>query len=407
MKDWVSCTYKTVPWQQQVRSGTREDRMVRSIRACFPSEISKQEFKLDSKLISISEEAISAIANLESTHGGTLNSLDRLLIRTESIASSKIENLQASTEEYARALYGNRANSSATAMAAGTQALTYLIDSTVPGKEITEFAIKQAHRTLMENKPREVAAAGKFRDVQNWIEGSDHSPRGAIFIPPPPEVVEALMKDLLSFMNRDDVPALIQAAIAHAQFETIHPFTDGNGRIGRAIVNAILRRRKITTRVIVPLTSFLVANRSEYFDDLTRYRDGDLSRLVTRFSKAAMIASIESSHTSVNLEKLPKIWRVRLGTIRAGSSTSELLNRLISRPVFTAEELKGGISINSSSIYNAIVKLNGAGIITPLTDRMRNQIWGAVEVLQELEDLSKRIEIQGRKSLFASAGGGT
>jgi Fic family protein len=396
-KEWIACTYKNVPWQQQMRAGTREDRMVKSIRACFPPEISKRKFALDSELISISEEAIGAIANLDNAHGRTLESLDRLLIRTESIASSKIENLQATTAEYARAMYGNKSNSSATAMAAGTEALTTLIDSIVPGSEFRENAIKKAHRTLMKNEPREVETAGKYRQVQNWIEGSDHSPRGAIFIPPPPKEVEELMKDLLAFANRDDMPSLIQAAIAHAQFETIHPFTDGNGRVGRALVNAILRRRRITTRVVVPLTSFLVVDRAAYFDDLTQYRDGSLSNLVKRFARAAKVASRESTLTANNLEKLPQIWRKKIGTTRTGSATSLLLDRLISQPVFSAEELIGDISYNSTSIYNAISKLSGSGIISSLTDRKRDQIWGAVDVLQEVDDLSKRIENEARR----------
>ncbi len=90
------------------------------------------------------------------------------------------------------------------------------------------------------------------------------------------------MKDLLVFANRNDVPVLAQVAITHAQFETIHPFTDGNGRIGRALVHAILRRRKITTRVVVPIASYLVANKKAYFDDLNGYREGHSEALLGR-----------------------------------------------------------------------------------------------------------------------------
>ena len=81
-----------------------------------------------------------------------------------------------------------------------------------------------------------------LRTVQNWIGGSDYSPRDALYVPPPPDTVHAYMNDLTEFANRTDIPVLIQAAIAHAQFESIHPFTDGNGRIGRALINTIFRR---------------------------------------------------------------------------------------------------------------------------------------------------------------------
>lgn len=395
-RDWAACTYKSVPWRQQTRAGSKEDRMVRSIKVCIPVEIANRTFSLDSQLISRSESAITAISNLDSAYGGTLKSLDHLLIRVESVASSKIENLHATSEEYARALYGNRSNSSAVAMVAGTNALTALIASSGSNKRITEASIKEAHRTLMRDVPRERESLGKYRQIQNWIDGSDHSPLGAIFVPPPPENVEGLMKDLLAFANRDDVPALVQAAITHAQFETIHPFTDGNGRIGRALVNAVLRRRHITTRVIVPIASFLVANRNAYFDDLTRYRDGRIASLLTRFANAADIASSEANKTATVLSGLPEIWRKKLGTVRSGNATSILLEVLISKPVFAADELIGLIGKNSTSIYNAISRLNGVEILVPLSSRKRNQIWGATDVLQELEDLDRRIAIKGR-----------
>ncbi len=395
-KDWAPCAYKKVPWRQQVRAGSKEDRMVRSITVCIPAKIANRKFNLDSGLISRSESAITAISHLDALHGETLKSLNRLLIRVESVASSKIENIHATSEEYARALYGNKSNTSAMEMVAGTEALTAMIASVESGKKISELSIKDAHRTLMKDVPREKESAGKYRQVQNWIGGSDYSPRGAIFVPPPPEEVERLMKDLLEFANRDDVPALVQATIAHAQFETIHPFADGNGRIGRALVNAILRRRNITTKVVVPVASFLVANRIAYFDDLNRYRDGHIANLLTRFTTAADVASVEASRMAMTLGALPQIWRKKLGTVRSGGSTSKLLEVLISSPVFSADELIGVIGRNPTSIYNAISKLKDAEILIPLSSKKRNQIWGATDVLQELEDLNHRIESKGR-----------
>lgn len=395
-RNWVACDYKNVPWRQQVRAGSKEDRMVRSIRVCIPPEIATRKFSLDSDLASKSESAIRAISALDNAHGKTLKSLDRLLIRTESIASSKIENLHATSEEYARALYGNNSNSSAVAMVAGTNALIALIASVDSGKTITESAIKSAHQTLMKDVPREQESAGKYRQVQNWIDGSNHSPLGTIFVPPPPENVESLMRDLLAFANRDDVPVLAQAAITHAQFETIHPFTDGNGRIGRALVNAILRRKKVTTRVVVPIASFLVVNRQAYFDDLNKYRDGHIESLLARFASAANIASAEAGRTATALSEFPAMWRKKLGTVRSGGSTSQLLDILISNSVFSAEELVGVIGKNPTSVYNAISRLHGVAILIPLSDRKRNQIWGAADVLQELEELDRRIAMKGR-----------
>jgi Fic family protein len=107
--------------------------------------------------------------------------------------------------------------------------------------------------------------------------------------------------DLIAFANRNDLPVLVQAAIAHAQFESIHPFTDGNGRIGRALINAILRRRGATTHVVVPLASALVAHRDRYFDLLNSYRDGNVRPLMASFADASRIAAVESRTTASRL----------------------------------------------------------------------------------------------------------
>ena len=155
--------------------------------------------------------------------------------------------------------------------------------------------------------------------MQNWIGGSDHSPRGALYVPPPPETVADYLLDLLVYANLDDVPALVQAAIAHAQFESIHPFTDGNGRIGRALINTVLRRRGVTTRVVIPLASALVAHRDRYFELLTAYRGGSVRPLIESFAAGARIAAAESRITAGRLREIPAQWSDRRGPVRGGA----------------------------------------------------------------------------------------
>src|SRR6202023_1686779 len=105
------------------------------------------------------------------------------------------------------------------------------------------------------------ATAGKVRDRQNWIGGASSGPRDAEFIPPPPELVPELLDDLSRFMARDDLPPVAQAAVAHAQFETIHPFADGNGRVGRCLISVVFRRRGLGQRLIPPVSLVLAARR--------------------------------------------------------------------------------------------------------------------------------------------------
>jgi Fic family protein len=359
-ESWAACSYKTIAWQQKVRAGSKEDRMLRRISVCIPPRISERNLDIKSELAAKTESAIQEITYLDKAFGETLNSLGHLLIRTESIASSKIENISANSEDYARALFGNLSNSSAVSMVSATKALTKMIEKVSPKKGLSVSLIKDAHKILMIDNPTEKDYAGRFRDVQNWIGGSDHSPIGAIFIPPPPEYVDDLMDDLLVFANRTDLPVLAQAAIAHAQFETIHPFTDGNGRIGRALINGIFRKRGITTNVVVPLASSLVASRNEYFNLLSAYRNGEIDGLISRFVEASDIAANESAKTAVRLQKLPFEWRNNVGRIRTGSATDKLLKILIQSPVVSADDLIGKVSDHSTSVYNAIERLRTA-----------------------------------------------
>jgi Fic family protein len=385
-------------WAQTHRGGTRDDRTLRSIVVSLPPLIADRTVALDSETAADLEAATSEIAKLDSSHADDLSALGTLLLRTESVASSKIEQIQADVDDYARALHGVRANSSAIAMAAATTALQAMIATVGPKAPIRLSAITSAHAALMHDDPLESSAAGELRTVQNWIGGSDFSPRGALYIPPPPETVPGYMDDLVTFADRSDMPALLQAAIAHAQFESIHPFTDGNGRIGRALINTILRRRGATTRVVVPLASALVARRENYFDALGSYRSGDLAPLVGTFVRSTRIAAAESRITAQRLHEIPSQWRELTGPVRRGSAAAKILALLPGAPILSSDDAVALIDAPRSSVFDAIGRLRDAGVLRALTDRRRNQIWGAGLVLDELEDLGVRIATAVRRS---------
>lgn len=391
MATWPAHRHEARPWQQRQRGGSRDDRTMTEVTVALPPSIAARTVPVGAALAAEMEEALAEIVALDQAHAEQLDALGILLLRTESVASSKIELVEAGVDDYARALHGSQANSSATSMVAATTALGALLEDTDHDGRIQTDALLAAHRALMINDPSECGYAGRWRDMQNWIGGSDHSPRNALYVPPPPETVPAAIADLLMFANRDDVPVLAQAAVAHAQFESIHPFTDGNGRIGRALINAILRRRRATTRVVVPLASALVAHRDRYFEMLGAYRTGRLEPLISSFATASRIAAAESRLTARRLAEAPDEWADLLGRVRAGSAADKLLALLPVRPVLSADDACGAIDAPASSVYAAIERLHEAGVLRPLTHRKRNQVWGASLILDELDDLGLRI----------------
>ena len=172
------------------------------------------------------------------------------------------------------------------------------------------------------------AHAGTIRTGQNWIGGSDYNPCSAVFVPPPPELVGDLLDDLCRFCNDDSLPAVAQAALAHAQFETIHPFIDGNGRTGRALIHFILRRRGIATRILPPISLVLATWAKDYIGGLeaTRYRgpassaaarDG-LNLWMSRFAAACQRAVADASSFEQRVQLIEEDWRAKLGSVRSG-----------------------------------------------------------------------------------------
>ncbi len=388
---WPAAAHENRPWRQTVRGGTRADRTFSEVVVTLPPKLADRDVPLSASQAAEVEEATREITALDNSSGEVLHALGVLLLRTESVASSRIERVEASLEDFARALHGVRTNSSAVSMVAATRALSIMIDRVTSSSRLELSHITDAHAALMADDPDEHSYAGRWRDMQNWVGGSNYSPRNALFVPPPPDTVKEYMSDLVEFANRDDMPALVQAAIAHAQFETIHPFTDGNGRIGRALINSILRRRGVTTRVVVPLATALVAHRDRYFDLLTDYRDGRLEHLLTSFALSTRIAAAESRVTAARLEAIPQEWAELTGTLRRDSAAARLLPILLDHPILSAEDAVGYLGAAPSRTYGAIDRLHRAGVLRPLTDRTRNQIWGAVAVLDELDDLGVRV----------------
>jgi Fic family protein len=389
--EWPAARRESRPWKQLSRAGSRADRTLSEITVTIPALLAPQTLVLTARQTTALESATRELTALDHSSGKVLRSLSLLLLRSESVASSKIEMLDATIDDYARALHGSKANSSAVAMVAATKALSVMIDGLPIGGAIDAEIILRAHHSLMSSDDDERTYAGQFRTMQNWVGGSDYSPIGALYIPPPPDLVVACIDDLVNFINRDDLPALAQAAIAHAQFETIHPFTDGNGRIGRALINSILRRRGATRHVVAPLATVLVAQRDRYFNALNAYRDGSLDPILDLMTMAAEVSTREAQATAMRLEAIPTEWADAVGKVRRDSTTARLLPMLLENPILSTEDVITLTGATPSRAYAAVERLALAGVLEPLTTRVRNQVWGARLVLDELDGLNNRI----------------
>jgi Fic family protein len=247
------------------------------------------------------------------------------------------------------------------------------------------------HRTLMTASPTPQRYIGTFRDEQGWIGGT--SPLDAHLVPPPPGDVAGLIEDLVAFVNRDDVDPIAQAAISHAQFEVIHPFGDGNGRIGRVLIAWVLARR---LALVTPpaVSTRIAADVGGYSAGLTLFRFGDHDQWVRWFADAVSGAGREQRALVTAVDDLRRSWRERLGAERDGrrrlrrTATAwrvlELLARLV---VLTSRQVADELGVPDKTAHAALHELADAGILTPVSDDREGRrgrpthVYAAIELL--------------------------
>src|SRR6266704_1735059 len=246
-------------WPGNSDALSRRGRLPCDYEAYVPDRLADRRLAFDGDVAADAADAEAAITrlNAEASALADTEALARLLLRAESVASSRIEGLEVGARrllraEAARELGERSLDVTAAEVLGNINAMNSAIRDVGVGDPISLDVLVDFHRRLLADT-RLAAQTGQLRDKQNWIGGSDYNPCSAAFVPPPHELVPDLMADLCLFCNDESLPAVAQAAIAHAQFETIHPFPDGNGRTGRALIHVVLRRRGLAPRVIPPV----------------------------------------------------------------------------------------------------------------------------------------------------------
>lgn len=390
-RQWPLHTTSTVPWRSTVR-GPRPDRETTSIRVSVPSRITAVQWSPDGTTATLLDRAGTALRELDAQHGPGLTALSGALDRTEAVASSRIEEERATLDEVARAVVGIRANPRATAMVRAGGAIDGLVAASGSGT-ITEASLLTAHRLLMRDDPVDGRYAGRYRDVQNWI-GGGRTPRLARYVPPPPELVQPLMADLIAFLQRDDLHPIAQSAVAHAQFESIHPFTDGNGRIGRALIAAVLRRRGLTRSVTVPIATALVAERDRYFWHLERFRAGRVDEWIRDVAIAIGTVCDEATLTALLLDEI--------AVERAAGACSEGAHAVVGRalvddPVLTEDRLDELLQGDQGAVDAVTDDLCRAGVLRSVTRRRRDRAWVTVAAADELAAFADRVRATVRQ----------
>ena len=308
-----------------------------------------------------------ALAELEAHLAATsrdtaLSRIAAILTRSEGIASSRIEGLMMSTRRIYEAQLRSDDVEDRTArqIVANMEVMADVLGASGP---LTHDQIHGWHRALMESDPRMRASMGTYRSRQNWIGRRANTPVGADFIPPPPEFVPDLMSDLVRFANERTLSPILQAAIVHAQFETIHPYPDGNGRVGRALIYWVLSNRGTIGDVAPPISPVIVDGAETYVRGLRAYRSDSATAWIDTFIGLMDSAVGYSLLLGAALGELQESWHRRVGDVRAGSVDHRIVEQLAEIPILDAPTVATAFGVTQQAARLALKRLESREIV--------------------------------------------
>jgi Fic family protein len=382
--------YVELNWTPAAAGARKAERTPRRYRAWIPDAIADFEPSLRSSTASLCERAGVEVRQLNSEPAAlmALEGLGRQLLRSESLASSQIEGLGISHRKLAAAEFGDLANYKAREIVGTMRAMERALEiGAAPGR-LTVESIQAIHREIAVVPPLD-RIAGQIREEPSWIGGTD--PSVAEYVGPPAEEVPGLLDDLCEFMDRDDISPIAQAAIAHAQFETIHPFGDGNGRVGRCLIQVLLRRRGLAPRFVPPISIVLGSRKDAYVSGIEAFRTGAVDDWVAYFARATESAALGSREFSEEVEDLQADWRALLRPVRSDSAALALIDRLPRFPIVTAAAAEGEIDRSRRATITGLERLADAGILARHRNQKKGDSWEAKELFSLLDEFERRV----------------
>lgn len=372
--------------------GGRRHRRPQSIDCYVPDPIAGWDPPLTAATVAILTEADAAVRDLnhDAPQFRGLDALSRQLLRQESVGSSRIEGLVMGQRRLARATAGVGQDEVALQIVNNVRAMEQAIAVASEPRRVTLDDLLSIHRTLLA-ETRDDRLGGVVRDAQNWVGGSAFSPAGAEFIPPPPELVAGLLEDLVEFVNRDDLPVVLQAAVAHAQFETIHPFADGNGRAGRCLIHVVYRRRGLAPTVVPPISLVLATRAGDYIGGLEEFRFRDAVEWLVFFAVATMSAARQARGLGARIQDLVDDWVAKLGHPRRDASSRAIAERLIAEPILTVGRAAEIAGVSTTAADRAVRALEAAAILKPLNEQRWGRRWEAPDVFRLLDAFEREL----------------
>jgi Fic family protein len=304
-----------------------------------------------------------------------------MYVRKEAVLSSQIEGTQASLGDVLAA----EAQVFDPLRPTDTEEILNYVNAMNHGlRRLSEFPlslrlIREIHDRLMQGVRGQHAMSGEFRTSQNWIGPSGATLRDATFVPPPPHALPGLLGSFEQYLHATDrLPVLLRVGLAHAQFETLHPFLDGNGRVGRLLIAFLLCERQVLSKPVLYLSHYLKRHRATYYDRLQAIRvDGDYEGWMKFFLQGVEEVAIEATETARKIVRLREDHRTTLiGELGKGAANGlKLLESLYERPIFSVASVASLLNVSSQAANTLTDRLLRLGIVNEITGRKRDRIF--------------------------------
>lgn len=390
---WPGLDYEDQFWTGTPISSTpgsgRSRRTSGPYRSAVPSFIEQRMVDLPAARLATVEDASTEIARFDAELGTEVAPFATILLRSEAVASSQIENLTASARSILAAELGVGAHRNAQIITRNGLAMRTALSVS---DELSTESVRAMHRVLMETDEKHTP--GQWRTDPVWISTSGFSPLDATYVAPHESRVPSLMEDVMAFARRDDIPILAHIAITHAQFETIHPFSDGNGRTGRALMQAMMRSKGLTRRVTVPISAGLLADLDTYHGALTDYRRGTIDSIVNVTAEAALRALHNARRLVTDVRAIRERW-ANVVKARRDSAVWKVLGIVAQQPVVSAGFLGKQMNMDAANVYRHLALLTDSGILRAKSEYRVGTLWRSDELLAALDAFAER---SGRRS---------
>ncbi len=395
---WPAVAYETQSWKRDPDDlvgvpKSRRRKILPTYQAAVPAHIAELDIEPTSDLYARIADLTDSLARFDAEQALRGYNLPALLLRSESSASSQIENLTSSVRNVALAELSDSAPSNARLIVGNVAAMRCAL---ALEDDLSIDGIRAVHRELIKHSG--ASFGGELRSEQVWVGGTAYSPHGALFVPPAPARVPSCLEDLVTFAARHDINPIAKAALTHAQFETIHPFIDGNGRCGRTLLHKMLRRDGVLMHATLPVSAGLLHNIDAYMAAIKQYQAGNPLPVIEQLVDALELAASLGTMVARRLDEVIDEWQGSM-TERAGSAILRLPDILVEQPVVNSAYVAQHLGITQRAATSLIERACSYDILRPIGNKLRGAFYQADDLIDVLEEIS---DMQGIRRVLAS-----